>query len=118
MAAFARRQWADPQRRLEYWREQYRLEGPAAARKAAAALYEHAQRVGSVVFSDSYREQDFIDHLRLRERLDRAAPCHQPSLVCPPISHERSARSTCAGICSARKRHWSMDRHVLPPMWT
>jgi hypothetical protein len=73
VAAFARRQWADPRQRLDYWAEQYRIGGPAAARRAASALYDHARSIGSAAFSDESRAQDFAHHLRMREQLDRAA---------------------------------------------
>lgn len=73
VASFARREWADRRQRLDYWAEQYRIAGPAAARRAADALYQHARAIGSSVFSEGYRAEDFAQHLRMREQLDRAA---------------------------------------------
>ena len=73
VAALARREWADPRGRMDYWAERYRADGPAPARDAATALYEHARRVRSSVFSDVYRADDFAHHQRLRAQLDRAA---------------------------------------------
>ena len=73
VAALARREWADPHERLDYWAERYRADGSAPARAAAAVLYEHARRMRSAIFADAYRADDFAHHQRLRAQLDRAA---------------------------------------------
>lgn len=73
LRAFAHREWANPRGRLDYWAECYRHEGSAPARRASAALYEHARRLHSAVFDSDYRAEDLAHHLRVREQLDRAA---------------------------------------------
>jgi hypothetical protein len=70
---FARRTWADRESRDRYWAERYRREGPEPARRAALALLAHARSLNSAIFSDRYRDDDLANHLRLCDRLDRAA---------------------------------------------
>jgi len=73
LRAFAHRRWASARERLNYWAERYRQEGSVPARRAAAVLYEHARRLGSPVFGDASRASDLAAHVRVRDRLDRAA---------------------------------------------
>ena len=71
---FVRRNWtAVAASKGAYWAERYRLEGSLPARRASAALYEHARRLKSVIFGAAYRADDFDHHLRVRNQLDRAA---------------------------------------------
>lgn len=73
LLAFARRDWqAIGRSRLAFWAERYRRDGGVAARRAATQLYEHARVLGRAGL-DAQRADDFADHLRLRDRLDRAA---------------------------------------------
>ena len=70
---FARRDWAAAAAaKLDYWAEQYRGHGPAAARQAATQLWLHARAVQPAFPTDIDR-RDLADHLDVRERLDRAA---------------------------------------------
>lgn len=71
---FARRDWpAVARAKIDYWAEQYRLRGPAAARQAATHLWQHARVVRPGFPDDAERSRDLAGHLDLRERLDRAA---------------------------------------------
>ena len=73
LRAFARREWAAPHGRWDYWAERYRVDGPSPARLASNALYDHARRLHSAIFEAGYRDDDLAHHLRVRDRLDRAA---------------------------------------------
>jgi hypothetical protein len=73
LLAFARRDWqAIGRSRQAFWAERYRQDGGVAARRAATQLHEHARLLGCIALDDQ-RAEDFADHLRLRDRLDRAA---------------------------------------------
>jgi hypothetical protein len=74
LLAFARRDWgAIGRSRLTYWAERYSEDGGVAARRAATQLYEHARRLGHAPPDERRRADDLADHVRLRDRLDRAA---------------------------------------------
>ena len=74
LVRFARRDWsASTDAKLKYWVEQYRRHGGGPARAASTALLQHMRRVQPSYPSESDRADDLADHLRLRERLDRAA---------------------------------------------
>jgi hypothetical protein len=74
LIAFARRDWhAVGRSRLAFWVEQYRRDGGESARRAATQLYEHARRLHCVGVDAPHRGDDLAAHLRLRDRLDRAA---------------------------------------------
>jgi hypothetical protein len=73
LRAFANRDWAAVARsKRDFWAERFRLAGSEPARTAATALLEHARRHG-VTPSARDREDDLAGHLRIRDRLDRAA---------------------------------------------
>ena len=74
LIAFARRDWhAVARSRLAFWADRYRQDGGTAARAAATHLYAHARRLHAPSLGDAGRADDLADHLRLRDRLDRAA---------------------------------------------
>jgi hypothetical protein len=74
LLAFARRDWpAIGRSRLTFWADRYRREQGAAAQRASAQLFEHAQRIGSELLDERHRSCDYQHHLRLRDLLDRAA---------------------------------------------
>jgi hypothetical protein len=71
---FANRDWsAVTASRLDYWAQQYRQRGPAAAREASTLLWRHARQVQPQFPSDADRARDLADHLALHQRLDVAA---------------------------------------------
>lgn len=55
-----------------YWAERF-AEDRQATWEAAQALLAHARRVQPAFPTDSERDADFRDHVRWRDRLDRAA---------------------------------------------
>jgi hypothetical protein len=72
--AFVNRGWAAvAASKRAYWAERYRAEGSLPARQASAALYDHAQRLHSAIFGETYRADDLAHHQRLRDQLDRAS---------------------------------------------
>lgn len=73
LRAFAHREWAAPDSRLDYWAERYRIDGPSPARLASTALYEHARRLDSPIFKAESRDEDLAHHRRVCDLLDRAA---------------------------------------------
>lgn len=74
LIAFARRDWHALERsRFAFWAERYRREGGGPARRAATQLLDHARLLNSELIDERRRTQDLESHLRLRERLDRAA---------------------------------------------
>jgi hypothetical protein len=74
LRAFVGRDWAAvAASKRAYWAERYRLEGSLPAQQASEALFEHARRLQSTIFSDAYRSDDLAHHLSVRDRLDRAS---------------------------------------------
>ncbi|MGE0463827.1 MAG: hypothetical protein AB7Q16_20875 [Vicinamibacterales bacterium] len=71
---FARRDWsALADARRDYWAEQYRTRGPAAASRASLLLLEHARHVQPGFPSEADRSADLASHVETCDRLDRAA---------------------------------------------
>ena len=71
---FARRDWASAERaKRDYWADEYRRVGPAAARHASTLLLDHARRLHPGFPSDFDRAADLAYHLVVCAHLDRAA---------------------------------------------
>jgi len=71
---FAQRDWSSmAAAKARYWVDQYRMHGAHPARRASLMLLEHARHVQAGFPSVADRATDLSNHVKLAERLNRAA---------------------------------------------
>ena len=74
LKAYLERGWAAAEAlKRAHWAREFAARGPEATIQAAHALWQHMRLVRPDWPSEEQRREDLVHHVRLKERIDRAA---------------------------------------------